>query len=376
MKNKLSQKVTAILTFVFILSFLFLTLFREKGVRSYQENRDLAKMPKLTLSSVSDGSYFSNIGVYFNDHFAGRSHWISFKGAIEAEAGDSIVNDVYITDSMLLDISEKDYPSDEEAMIINNFAESYGGAVYFTAVPSSVGVYSDLIPAYLNRNAEKEAIDSLYSKLDLSVRKIDAYNILKMLNDNYIYYRSDSKWTGYGAYCVYRTVIQKLGFLPTTYDKYTIEHISGDFRGNLYNKSQYTKIKADMLDIYTYSDGEKVISCTGFNSSGQSFNKGLYDRSYINSNDMYRLYLGDSIPLVKIKTSVNNEKKLLVIKNDYANCFIPFLIQHYSEIAVVSPEYLESGMSSIIDKDEYAQTLFLFGLDDFPESDVLNVINQ
>ena len=33
---------------------------------------------------------------------------------------------------------------------------------------------------------------------------------------------------------------KKLGFSPTAYDKYTIDHVTDGFRGDLYNRSQYS----------------------------------------------------------------------------------------------------------------------------------------
>ena len=78
---------------------------------------------------------------------------------------------------------------------------------------------------------------------------------------------------------------------------------------------------------------------------------------------MYSVFLGDPAPLIKIKTSVKNDKKLLVIKDSYANCFVPFLIQHYSEIAVVSPEDMQKELSEYVNINDYGQTLFLFGVE-------------
>ena len=89
--------------------------------------------------------------------------------------------------------------------------------------------------------------------------------------------------------------------------------------------------------------------------------------------------MGKEVPFVRIKTTVNNDKKLLVIKDSYADCFIPFLIQHYSEIAVVSPKcFRESNavLSRLIDKESYAQTLFLFGAEQFPDPETLSIINK
>ncbi|MCD7810752.1 MAG: hypothetical protein LUG91_02705 [Ruminococcus sp.] len=377
MRKRVSQKITAVIVFAFILAFLAVTIVREKGKMSYQENRELAQMPEISAASLLDGSYFDELGTYLSDHFAGRSHWIYVKGEIDAEVGESIVNGVFIADNMLLSTSSCEIDNVEDiAAAFNEYTASYSGSVYLVAVPSSSGVYSELLPDYLENDTEKQQIDSLYSQLDSSIRTIDAYNILKMLNENYIYYRNDSKWTSYGAYCVYRTVIQKLGFIPTAYDKYTIEHITGDFRGNLYNITQYNGVKADMLDIYNYADGAEVTECTGYNAEGKSFEMELYDRSAIYSCDMYNLYLGEAVPMIKISTSVNNDKKLLVIKDSTADCFIPFLIQHYSEIAVISPECLTDGMSTLLNKNGYEQTLFLFGTDQFPDAETLEVIND
>lgn len=349
----------------------------DKGDESYQENRKLAVMPEFSLSSIADGSYVKQLEAYFTDRFAGRSYWISANGVMEANVGERIVNGVYIADDKMLDISAKtDGSLENTADFINEFVESYDGTAYFVAVPSSSGVYDDLLPEYISGDTEKQKIDKLYSLFDSNIRKIDAYNILKMLNDNYIYYRNDSKWTSYGAYCVYRTVIQKLGFLPSAYDKYTIEHISGEFRGDLYNKTLYTNIKADMLDIYEYHEGAEILECIGYNLDGTVYEKNFYEKSYINSNDMYKLYLGDEAPMVHIKTSVNNEKKLLIIKDSYANCFIPFLLQHYSEIDIISPESLESGMSNFINIDSYEQTLFLFGIKELYNSEFFENLNK
>lgn len=374
---KIANRITAVIVTLFIAAFLVLTVFRAKGGESYQENRKLAELPEFSFSTLTDGSYTDALGEYFTDHFAGRSYWISANGVMKASMGEGIVNDVYVTDDMLLGLPKADNVSfDECASAINEYAENYDGMVYFAAVPTSSGVYGDKLPEYFSANSEKLHIDLLYESIDSNIRKIDAYNILKMLNDNYIYYRNDTKWTSYGAYCVYRTVIQKLGFLPTAYDKYTIEHVSADFRGNLYNQSQYAGIKADMIDVYTYIDGAEITECIGYRNDGTSFEKQFYDKSFINTSDMYKLYLGEESPYVRIKTSVNTEKKLLVIKDSYADCFIQFLTQHYSEIAVVSSEFLENGISYFINPDDYEQTLILFGIENLEQADFLNNINS
>ena len=246
--------------------------------------------------------------------------------------------------------------------------------VYFAAIPSSAGVYGDVLPGHIVRQTESQQINALYDAMDSDIRKIDAYNILKMLKDNYIYYRNDTKWTSYGAYCVYKTVIQKLGFQPNSYDKYSIEHVTDNFRGNLYNRTLSRRPKADIMDIYEYHNGAEVTSCIvvrrdGINAEGQ-----IFDREKLETGDMYSMYLGDAVPIMRITTSANTDKKLLVIKDDFGDCFVPFLLQHYSEITVVDPSVMSGKLSDYVNADDYGQTLFLFGTDSLSDREMMSKI--
>ncbi len=375
--SRLSDRITAVIMIVFIFSFLILTVLEKKDDYSLSENRSLASMPRPSKESLSNGSYGRELEAYMADHFAYRDKWVSTKARIESDMCEKIVNGVYVGDDRLLDadISERNI-SEENISAINKFRENYSGTVYFTAVPTSSGVYGDVLPEYLLSNPEKNQIDSLYNAIDDSIRKIDTYNILKMLNDSYIYYRNDTKLTSYGAYYVYRTVIQKLGFLPSAYDKYTIKHITSDFKGNLYSRCLYNGTKPDIIDVYSYSGGAEITSCTAYKNNGMSYRKTLNDADFLLSGNMYRMYLGEEEPFIRIKTSVNNEKKLLLIKDSYADCFIQFLIQHYSEIAVISPEYMEKNISYFIDPNNYEQTLFLFGIDSMDNDKLFELLNK
>lgn len=375
--SEISGRITAILVLAVISVMLILTVFGKKEDFSSGENRELTSFPEFSFSALADGSYGKQLESYMTDHFYGREKWVSAQARIESAMCEKIFNGVYINDEILFDtevssrrISQKNIDS------VNDFFRNYKGTLYFTAVPTSSGVYGDMLPEYLLTNPEKKQIDVLYDGLSEGIRKIDTYNILRMLNDNYIYYRNDSKLTSYGAYYVYRTVIQKLGFQPSSYDKYTIRHVTSDFRGNLYSKCLYNGTKSDILDVYSYSGGAEVTSCTAYRNNGMTYRKTLNDENFLSGGDMYRMYLGDEVPCIRIKTSVNNDKKLLLIKDRYADCFIQFLIQHYSEIAVISPDNMTKPLSSFINPDKYEQTLFLFGIDSMDNENLFGLLNS
>lgn len=376
--NKLtSNRMTAVLCAAVICTISLLTVLGDKAKRSQKENRDLAQAPDITLSGLYDGSTSKQLGTYTTDQFAGRSKWLVAKTAIQTELSESIVNGVYVSDERLLvtDLYSSDSVQiSSNADIFSQYALDYDGMVYFAAIPSSTGIYGDILPSHIVRKPESQSITEFYNVLSPKVRKIDAYNILKNLKDNYIYYRNDSKWTCYGAYCVYKTIIQKLGFLPTTYDKYNIEHVSDKFRGDLYNKTLSKRPKCDIVDIYTPQDGAKITSCSCVHKDGTVSDSEVFDKELLDSDNMYSMYLGNPVPVIKIKTSAQNDKKILVIKDDYADCFIPFLTQHYSEITVISPSELSGKLSDVVNINDYGQTLFLFGVCSLGDRELLEKI--
>lgn len=376
MKKKVNT-ATAVLCLGFVAVMIFCTLFSGRKKESFIENRSLSPLPSVSFGGLYSGETFRQLNNHYTDHFAGRSLWTSVKAEMQSQLSESIVNGVYVSRDRLLDTDisrrEPDYSS---ADFINSFCAEYDGTAYIVAVPSSSGIYGSILPEHIAINPESQQISGLYDKLGNDVRKIDAHNILKMIKESYIYYRNDTKWTTYGAYCVYRTVIKKLGFQPTPYDKYTIEHITDSFRGNLYNRSLSKKPKADIIDIYRYNDGAKVLSCICTDKDGNIYQGEIFDRRRLKSSDMYSVYLGDPVPVMKIKTSAKSDKKLLVIKDSYADCFIPFLFQHYSEITVVTPSEMNSSLSEIVNINDYGQTLFLFGVEDLNSSSSLEKLTE
>lgn len=374
---KVTSRITAVLTLSFIAVISFATIFREKEKFSVTENRVLTDFPVLSAKGLLDGSDIEQLGNYITDHLAERSKWISAKTVMQTELSEQIVNGVYVSGARLLDADASlRTPAPFNAVVLNSYSEYYNGTVYFTAIPSSSGIYADVLPKNANARSEKQQISSFYELLSGDIKKIDAYNILKMLNENYIFYRNDTKWTSYGAYCVYKTVIQKLGFKPISYDKYNIEHITDKFRGNLYTRTLSEKTKADTIDIFKCRDGASVVSFKKTTDSGCTDVSDLYDRSKLDSSDMYSVFLGDPAPFIVINTSVKNGKKILVVKDSYANCFIPFLTQHYSEIAVLSPEDMNGTLSDYVNINDYSQTLFMFGIENLVNSKELEKITE
>ena len=369
--SNIVNKITALSAVVFIGAVSALTVFLPKQSQSQDEGRELAKFPKISMSALADGSFTESLSTWCADHFAGRSGWTSAGAALNSRICENVSNGIYITGERLLDTdAAKRGSSSAAADSVNDFAENYSGAVYMAAVPTATGVYGNLLPEHLRSDTEKAQISRFCDHISTGVRRIDTYTLLKTLSDQNIYYNTDSRWTCYGAYCVYRTVIQKLGFIPISYGRYSISHVTDEYLGDLYRRAMCKRCRSDILDVYTISDGAEITECTGMDNQGIVTEKQLFDREAAKGQEKYQLYLGEPLPLIRISTTVSNERKLLVIGDSFADCFIPFLTQHYSEIVYFRPKYASRQLTSFLDPDDYEQTLLLMGIDTLSEGSI------
>jgi hypothetical protein len=77
----------------------------------------------------------------------------------------------------------------------------------------------------------------------------------------------------------------------------------------------------------------------------------LYAPEKLETRDKYAYFLGGNDALVQIDTGVDNDRTLLIAKDSYANCLIPFLTAHFERIYVIDLRHFNFGLV------EYAKTL-------------------
>ena len=365
-KRNLPKMFSFFLFFGVITILPIITIILPKKEFSEIENRVLSDVPKFSFSSALDRSFMKDSESYFADHFVGRTEWIKAKTQMELLSGKREINGVYIDGERMVEkLDSPDYKTISKSIsAINNFSETTGLKTYVMIVPTSAEIYSSSNP---NIN-QKEEIDSIYSELSgENIITLDAYNALNSNKEDYIYYRTDHHWTTLGAYYVYSTTIYDMGFTPISWDNYNIEHASSEFKGTLYSKTLYDGIKSDMIDIYYPVSGVDITSVDVYTGKGTENYESYYFRDFLETKDKYSVFGGQNQPVVNIKTNSYNENKLLVIKDSYANSYVPFLSQHYSEITMIDMRYIDVPYNEIVDIDDYDQVLFLYNYSTFAQ---------
>lgn len=69
--------------------------------------------------------------------------------------------------------------------------------------------------------------------------------------------------------------------------------------------------------------------------------------------------------MTDIKTTADTTERLLIFKDSYANCLIPFLAPYYREIIAIDPALYKGNVQEIMQKGRFTSILFLYNGNSF-----------
>ncbi len=344
------------------------TAFSEKKEISENLNRKLATFPELTVKKYYNGSFTEGIEKYVSDHFIGHDGWIAAKTRLELLMGKRERGDTYILKDRLVEkIAEPDPEVIQKTIDgIRKYAEDNGVNPYLMLVPTQAEIYKDMLPANAPNPDQQAFIKDVYSQLDGTAVCIDVYSAMAANRSDYIYYRTDHHWTTKGAFIAYNAAGEKMGYEPLGADSYDIDHAGEDFKGTFYSRTLYDGIEYDTLDIWLPTERGAEVSVEVYETFGAApaVYDSMYFREYLDVKDKYSAFLGTNKPMITVKTG-NKGEKLLIFKDSYAHCYVPFLTEHYSEITMIDMRYISLSYKDLIDVSQYDKTMFLYNVSTF-----------
>ncbi|WP_040193111.1 DHHW family protein [Clostridium culturomicium] len=353
------------LLYAFIVLLFLLTIFdliNPEKIYSELENRKLASKVKFTVEGAINGSFSKKYEEYINDQFIGRDLWIDLKSRSEYVLGKIENNGViYGKNNYLFD---KFDALDTDRVITNinalnifiKNAEELGSDVSVMIVPSSYEVYKEMLPEEAPLINQEEEIKFIYNELD-GGRKLNIVKLFQENKENQLYYKTDHHWNINGAYLAYKDYIEEIGEKPINLNELKENNVD-NFYGTFFSKAKPFKLEPDVLTYYDISNIEMKIGAETYDS--------LYDFSYLNARDKYSIFLRGNNPLTIIKNrDLNNGKKLLVIKDSFANSMVPFLTQNFEEIHVIDLRAFMPQLSNYISEEKFNNILVLYNFMNF-----------
>ena len=361
-QRKVQEKLVGIIFILTLFLFLIINVIVPDREKSVQENRMLATKPKFRLSSLISGDYDEKFEAYMDDQFVGRDMWRKLKVTVDRIGGSRLENGVYIgTNGQLLEQIEV---ADENHLAANikaikSFSESQSKIpVRMMLVPDAANVLNHSLPSLAKPEDQTQMFSMVRKDLGDSVEWIDVSTELNKHKTEKIYYKTDHHWTTLGAFYAFQAAAPSLGIEGDLSGKYVSYAVSDSFNGMLASKSGVNLGEKEQIDIYvpTEEDTDLIVDYVDEGKRSTS----LYDSSKLKEKDQYTVFLGGNSSLLDIRTVSTSTKRLLLVKDSFANSFIPFLTPYYREIVVVDPRYYSGTINDLMDSYRISDVLFLY----------------
>ncbi len=372
MKNKIFVAAFALLLAVICI----LNIALPKKEFSDNENRYLAVFPEASFDSVKSGEFMSKLSEYLADHFVLRDGWVTLKSLAESALLKTENNGVFRgKDGYLIDsFDEKSAAGfDDNLASVAEFtqtaAQNYGIDVKTVIAPTATQILSDKLPAF----AVTADGNALLDKAAAVPGVVDVRAALAEHRDEYIYYRTDHHWTALGAYYAYAAYRAAFGASAAPYEAFQVEIAAEPFFGTTYSRfGRFFGVRGDVVSAPAY-DAAKHAALT--NSKGETHDS-IYFPESVSGKDKYLYFLGGNDSRMTVKTPTKNGKTLLLIKDSYANSFLPYLCGDYETIILLDLRYYLSTVSSLIESENVTDILILYNLKSFSEDKNIRFINS
>lgn len=304
---------------------------------SENENRYLQLTPKLSWDTVMSGDFMEDMEEYTSDQIVFRDLWTATRSLLQRAEGKEDISGTYLgaEGRYFAKVTEDSFNRaglEKNAGYIREFFAASGKSCRALIVPSPAGVLRDMLPENAPYYDEAGAFERLDAALGGSL--LDVRETLADVEDPY--YHTDHHWTTMGAQAAYRRWAEVTGH---TVREDALVCATEEFRGTLYSKVLLPDSVYDSVYYAPEITAESVV-CDGKDGT-------LYDGDALTRKDKYELFLGGNYGQCVITTGTENGKHLLLVKDSFANSFVPFLLGDYETVTMIDLRYFRGSMAEL-----------------------------
>lgn len=357
----------AFVFFAFIGVMLLLFLIMPKADFLVDEKRVPEPAPKFTWQTLKDGEFGDDVEKYLSDHFTGRKFFVGLNAYYNLLSGRGGAQDIYNgADGYLINapVEMNEDKISKNIERINLFAEKLSVPVHLGIVPSTGYVMEDKLPYVHMPYRDSEILKYAEDHLSPSVDYIDfSKPFIDYGGEDALFYRTDHHWTTAGAYLAYRTLCGSIGLTPLEKEDFTVE-AHGGFYGTTYSQSGYWLTEPDTVEIWKRNSQAAITVYVEEGTKNAKERDSLYFTEHLEEADKYPVFLDGNHAYTRIVNENAAGGHLLVIKDSYAHCLVPFLTEHYREIEMIDLRYYTKSVLELVQNGADA-LLILYGIDNF-----------
>ena len=364
------------LLFIGVTALICLVNFIAKDKESSEkENRMLTQKPAVTWSGIESGRFMSQYESYKSAQFAGRDLWVSLKTSVDLLSGKRESNGVCKgKDHYLLEeIKTPGEQTEKNLEAIRVFAGRYPEIPFYMALaPNAANILSDKLPFLAVTKDQGKQFQKIRESLGTDVTWVDLQKALESHKEEEIYYRTDHHWTSQGAYYGYEALAAAMELDTSKAPGMEPYAVTGDFNGALSSTSGYEGGYREPIYVYGTEDPADQVQVVVNYTDEQRKTATFYDPSKLDEKDKYAVFFGGNYGKIDIRTTADSTARLLVFKDSYANCLVPFLAPYYREIVMIDPRYYYGDIEQEMSDYSFDQVLFLYNGNTFVEDNSIS----
>ena len=387
-------------------------LFPVRPTTSAFEKRDLTPFPAFTIGGFVDGSFFSDLSLWFADTYPAREPLVKLDHAVDGlfgiqtstqmiggnvkaddlpvdgsdntpavapthstdpveaptervqqeEIQANIMEGLYVDGGTACSMYYFDqYSVDTYCAAINSAAERLDGeaTVYSVLIPNNSGATLDEdLLLKLGATDQNQALKYFHSKMSEKVRVVKTYDALRAHRDEYIYFRTDHHWTQLGAYYAYVEFCKVKGIEPSDITKWQQVDFA-PFLGAFYQELQLSAMEENPDTVHAYiPTGTNDLMY--WNDDGEFEGNVVADASIYDENAKYMCYIEGDQPLALIENpKVTDDSSCLVVKDSYGCAFVPNLVDNYHKVYIMDIRKLDGDICQYVYENGIQDVIFM-----------------
>ena len=355
-----------------IFGFAIATVLKPSNERSETENRLLEQKPDLTWNALISGEFSEDYEAYLSDQFVGRDGWISLKTAFERAALRQEAEDVYFArDNYLIEKHTGVFTAETAerniqtlSAFFTNLSKSMDpGHLTAMVVPNAVDILRDKLPPFADPYDEEIYLQKIAGALPEGVW-FDSSSVLRQHSGEEIYYRTDHHWKTLSAYYTFEAWAGEKGLAGDSAFSFRPVTVTDSFEGTIASRLGIVG-RADSIERF---DPEIPFDYYLIYNQSDDIRNTVYQDSFLERKDKYAYFYGGNFGLIQAKMPEHETgRKLLVIKDSYAHCFVPFTYALFDQVDMLDTRYYNASISALIGQENYTDILFLFNAAGFAE---------
>lgn len=333
------------------------------------ENRKAAQFPAFSIEALLEGRWQSGFARWMQDQFLLRDAWINTQRAADEivfqkaeEGGILLGKDQWMFTKLFTIDDATRQQTAKNVQAVAEFAARYPGKVTFLLAPSASVIYPEALPAGAPMADENALLDDIFAQVGESAAVIDLREPFTARRDEYLYFKTDHHWTTNGAYRAYEQFCALKGLTPFDRDAHEAVTVE-DFQGTHYSATRLWNVENDTITYYPLPNQMTIYNITGEAQYEPMTTENLINTDKFATRDKYAAFLDGNNGYSVIEG--DGEGSILVVKDSYANSFIPYLTANYEKIGVVDFRNFKYGLDSTIEREGYDEVLILYNFQTF-----------